>query len=144
MCAWRVYGGRQVPYFHEMAQIKYNWTNDKKLSSRLDSWKSSVILKADSICNRYSFIFQDMLRYFLLNLSGSNIRLFQVCEVQIEKSIRGTVRIEKSVRGSLFGFTRLCWVMPNSDPEGRIFLSAPNNHDKILFLAYLLISSIWF
>ena len=33
------------------------------------------------------------------------------------------VRIEKSVRGSLFGITRLFRVMPNSDPEERIFLS---------------------
>ena len=24
--------------------------------------------------------------------------------------------------------------MPNSDPEGRIFLSAPNNHDRLFFL----------
>ena len=44
------------------------------------------------------------------------------------------VRIEKSVRGSLFGITRLCRVMPNSDPEGRIFLSAPNNQDRFFFL----------
>ena len=29
--------------------------------------------------------------------------------------------IEKSVRESLFGIRRLCRVMPNSDPEGRIF-----------------------
>ena len=43
-------------------------------------------------------------------------------------------RIEKSVRGSLFGITRLCRVMPNSDPEGRIFLSVPNNHDRFFFL----------
>ena len=44
------------------------------------------------------------------------------------------VRIEKSVRGSLFGITRLCRVIPNSDPEGRNFLSAPNNYDRIFFL----------
>ena len=25
-------------------------------------------------------------------------------------------------------------VMPNSDPEGRTFLSVPNNHDRFLFL----------
>ena len=25
-------------------------------------------------------------------------------------------------------------MMPNSDPEGRIFLSAPNNHDVFVFL----------
>ena len=30
--------------------------------------------------------------------------------------------------------TRLCRVMPNSDPEWRIFLSAPNNHDRFFFL----------
>ena len=28
----------------------------------------------------------------------------------------------------------LCRVMPNSDPEGPIFLSAPNNHDIFFFL----------
>ena len=44
------------------------------------------------------------------------------------------MRIEKSVRGSLFGITRLCRVMPNSDPEGLIFLSAPNNPDRFFFL----------
>ena len=52
------------------------------------------------------------------------IRIFHGCEVQKEKS----------VQGSLFGITRLCWVMPNSDPEGRIFLSASNNHDRFFFL----------
>ena len=44
------------------------------------------------------------------------------------------MQIEKSVRGSLFGITRLCRVMLNSDHEGRIFLSAPNNHDRFSFL----------
>ena len=44
-----------------------------------------------------------------------NIRIFHGCEVWIEKS-------------------RLCWVMPNSDPEGRIFLSAPNSCDRFFFL----------
>ena len=52
------------------------------------------------------------------------IRIFHECEV----------RIEKSVIGSLFGITRLCRDMPNSDPEGRIFLFAPNNHDRFFFL----------
>ena len=42
-----------------------------------------------------------------------SIRIFHECEVQIEKSIQ---------------------VMPNSDPEGRIFLSALNNHDRFFFL----------
>ena len=44
------------------------------------------------------------------------------------------VRIEKFFQGSLFGIMRLCRVMPNSDPAGRIFLSAPNNHDRFFFL----------
>ena len=35
---------------------------------------------------------------------------------------------------SLFGTTELCRVMPNTDPEGRIFLSAPNNHDRVFLL----------
>ena len=42
--------------------------------------------------------------------------------------------MEKSVRRSLFGITRICRVMPNSDPMGLIFLSAPNNHDGFFFL----------
>ena len=53
-----------------------------------------------------------------------NIRIFRGCEV----------RIENSARGSLFGITRLCRVMPNSDPEGQSFLYAPNNHDRFFFL----------
>ena len=36
----------------------------------------------------------------------------------------------ESVRGSLFGSL----LMPNSDPEGQTFLSAPNNHDRFFFL----------
>ena len=52
------------------------------------------------------------------------MRIFHECEVQIEKS----------VRGSLFGITKLCRVMPNSDPAGQIFLSAPINHDGFFFL----------
>ena len=53
-----------------------------------------------------------------------NIRIFHGWEV----------RIEKSVRGSLFGIMRLCRVMLNSDPGGRIFLSASNNYDRFFFL----------
>ena len=34
--------------------------------------------------------------------------------------------------GSLFGITR-----PNSDPEGQIFLSAPNNYDGYFFNPHL-------
>ena len=68
-----------------------------------------------------------------------NVRIFHGCEVRIEKSVprdqclasRG---LEKSVQGSLFGITRLCRVKPNSDPEGWIFQSAPNNHDRFFFL----------
>ena len=44
------------------------------------------------------------------------------------------MRKEKSIRGSLFAIKRLCQVMPNSDPEGHIFLSAPNNHDRFFIL----------
>ena len=44
------------------------------------------------------------------------------------------MRTENSIQGSLFGITRLCRVMPNSDPKGQIFLSAPNNHDRLFFL----------
>ena len=51
---------------------------------------------------------------------GKIIRIFHGSEVWIEKS----------VQGSMFGITRLCRVMPNSHPEGQIFKSAPNNHDR--------------
>ena len=51
-------------------------------------------------------------------------RTFQWCEV----------RIEKSIGGSLFGIARLCRVMPDSDPKGTSFQSAPNNHDRFFFL----------
>ena len=47
---------------------------------------------------------------------------------QVKKIFHGCeVWIEKSARGSLFGISRLCRVMPNGDPEGSIFLSAPKN-----------------
>ena len=61
----------------------------------------------------------------LSELNQKNIRIFHGCEV----------RREKSIRGSLFGITRLCQMMPNSDPEGRIFLSTPNTHDRF-FLSH--------
>ena len=47
------------------------------------------------------------------------------------------MRIEISVRGSLSGITKLCRVMPKSDPEGWIFLSTPNNHNRFFFLRTL-------
>ena len=34
----------------------------------------------------------------------------------------------------MFGITRFCRVIPNSDPEGQIFISAPNNHESSFFL----------
>ena len=61
--------------------------------------------------------------YFLHKKKHDIVRIFHGCEV----------RIEKSFWGSLFGITRLCQVMPNSDSEGQIFLSAPNNHDRFFF-----------
>ena len=45
---------------------------------------------------------------------------------------------------SLFGITRLCRVMQNSDPEGRNFLSAPNTHVWFFFLANVSISNVLF
>ena len=35
---------------------------------------------------------------------------------------------------SLFGFARLCRVMPDSDPKRWKFLSIPNSHDRYFFL----------
>ena len=66
-------------------------------------------------------------------ISWNNIRIFHGCEVWIETSIRG----------SLFGITRLCPVMPNSDPERQI-LYAHQTTMADSFLVYLLISNIWF
>ena len=59
---------------------------------------------------------------FLLYIE--NIRIFHGCEVWIEKT----------VPASLLCITRLRRVMPNSDPEGWIFLSAPNSRDRFFFL----------
>ena len=42
------------------------------------------------------------------------------CEFKRPVMSSDGVQVEKSERGSLFGITRLCRVMPNSDPEGRI------------------------
>ena len=50
------------------------------------------------------------------------------------KNVLWAWEIEKSVWGSLFGIRRLCQVMPNSDPEGQIFLSAPMTYDRFFFL----------
>ena len=55
------------------------------------------------------------------------IRIFHECEE----------RTENYIRGSLFGIARLCWVVSNSDPEGQIFLPAPNSHDRFFFLRTL-------
>ena len=44
------------------------------------------------------------------------------------------MQTEKSVWGSLFGITRLCRVMPNSDSEGWIFIFAPNKRYRFFFL----------
>ena len=41
------------------------------------------------------------------------------------------MRIEKSLT---LGITRLCRMIPNSDPEEQIFLSTPNDHDRFFFL----------
>ena len=71
--------------------------------------------------NRFSVALGD--RYWEEHLTNT-IRIVRRCEVWTEKSFRG----------SLFCITRLCPVMPYSDPEGRIFLSAPNNHDRFFFL----------
>ena len=45
-------------------------------------------------------------------------------------------RIDNSSRGSLLGITRLCRVMPNSDPRGRIVYRIHKRIVWILFLAY--------
>ena len=50
----------------------------------------------------------------------------------------------KNVQGSLFGISRLRRVMPTCDskPEGRIFLSASNNHDGFFFLHTFALQSL--
>ena len=74
----------------------------------------------------FIFLCRQLLHYNpkLANKRFARNRIFHGCEA----------RIEKSILGSLFGITRLCRVMPKCDPEGRIFLSAPNNHDRFCFL----------
>ena len=63
------------------------------------------------------------------------IWLFAIAPVKIIRIFHGCeVWIEKSIQGSLFGITRLCLVMSNSDPKGWIFPAAPNNHDRFVFL----------
>ena len=62
--------------------------------------------------------------YRHISMWNKIIRIFHGSEVQVEKN----------VRRSLFGITRLCPVMPDSDPEGQTFLCAPNNHDRFFFL----------
>ena len=52
------------------------------------------------------------------------IRIFLECEV----------RIENPSEGHCLASQKLCRVMPKSDPEVRIILSAPNNHDRFFFL----------
>ena len=63
--------------------------------------------------------------------SVETIRILHGCEVQLENSVpRVTIWHHEAVpsRGSLFGITKLCRVMQNSDLEGRNFLSARNTH----------------
>ena len=89
-----------------MTWLKY-WTlycNGLNYSDRHGSVLSLV-------CKTYRFV-------------ANNIRTLHECEV----------RIENSVPRVTFDITRLCRVMPNSDTEGRNFLSAPNTHVWIFFL----------
>ena len=39
---------------------------------------------------------------------------------------------------------RLCWMMPNIDPEGQILLLAPNNSDRFFFLHNFLSQVFYF
>ena len=55
-------------------------------------------------------------------ISDHDGQIFSIHTKQPWKNLRifqgRVVRIEKSVWGSRFSTTRLCWVMPNSDPDG--------------------------
>ena len=69
------------------------------------------------------------LPYFLhlldtLLYGTKTIRLFNGCEVLIENFITRVTVV----------YHKVCRVMPNSDPQGRILLSTPNNHDRFFFL----------
>ena len=68
-----------------------------------------------------------MSAHVLLNLwnklGDKIIRIFHGCEVLIENPMPRVT-----------GIMRLRRVMPNSDPEGQIFLSTPNNHDRFFLL----------
>ena len=82
-------------------------------------WGSLYVLLASLL------LFFCLLKYNWNNLEevikAKNIRIFFGDEVWIEKS----------VWVSLFD---MCQVMPNSDPAGQIFLSAPNSHERFFFL----------
>ena len=95
--------------FHSFQSSKIQWVERKQKLFRGNQGLSQVV--------------QVRFEPALIQL-WETIRIFHGCEVQIEKSIRG----------SLFVITRLCWVMPNSDLEGWIFLSSQNNPDRFFFL----------
>ena len=98
-----------------------------------------VIFKCKTLTNILTWEWSIFLRLqlYIPRNHGHNLRMNFLHDAWV----RGT---DRKIRGSLFDITRLRRVMPKSDSEGLIFLPASKYHDKILFLAYLLISSVWF
>ena len=105
----------------------------------------SAILKVDVVCDIAMMsspnILTTTLRDLLIVLYNQCIdntfySFFIYPTGQVFQVIRmwAQVQIKKSFQGSLLGITRLCGVMPVSDPKGQIFLSALNNHDRLFFL----------
>ena len=96
---------------------------DQTAPSRLHCQTLRIIMVAQSDIKQFSCI-PDNCKIFCDFHLCEIIRIFHGCEVWIENS----------AWGSLFGIMRLCRVMPNSDPEGWLFLTAPEKHDRFFFL----------
>ena len=68
-------------------------------------------------------MYQNLMSWFKL-MFMENIRIYHECKG----------RKEKSVQRIAVWHHEACQVMPNSDPEGQIFLSYPHTNDRFFFL----------
>ena len=76
----------------------------------------------DFVFKAQSLWFEIVGTWYRLSFILDNIRIYE-CEGRIEKSVPLDHRL------SSLG----CRVMTTGDPEGRIFLSYPNTHDRFLY-----------
>ena len=67
-----------------------------------------------------------------LTFSKNTFRALSECHIRIYHECEG--RIEKSVLRIAVWHHEACQVMPNSDPEGQIFLSYPHTNIGFFFL----------